>query len=188
MAPQCELLVIGGSAGSLNVLLKAMPLINLNNRFAILIVLHRNKDSPSLLAELFSHRTRIAVKEAEEKEEILPDRIYIAPPDYHLLIEKNKTFSLDYSEKINFSRPCIDATFQTAAEAYGDKLTCVLLSGSNADGAEGLEHVKKLGGITAIQDPDTCEMPFMTRQALLRPFRIDSIIDGARLADFINKL
>ena len=187
MNTSCELLVMGGSAGSFNVLLNALPQLDTIYRFPIVVVLHRNKDAQPILSDLFSHKTRLAVKEAEEKEEILPGKIYLAPADYHLLIEKDRTFSLDYSEKINFSRPCIDATFQTAAEAYGDKLVCVLLSGSNADGVEGLKTVKSLGGLTAVQSPETCEISYMPQQALLH-VAIDEIIDGNFLADFIKKL
>lgn len=187
MSNSCELLVMGGSAGSFDVLIKALPKLHVTNQFAIVIVVHRNKDPQTVLADLFASKTKLTVKEPEEKEEILPDTIYLAPADYHLLIEKDKTFSLDYSEKINFSRPCIDATFQTAAEAFGDKLVGVLLSGSNADGVEGLKTIKTLGGLTAVQSPESCEIPYMTQQALSH-VDIDKVIDGNNLASFIKNL
>jgi len=111
-------LIIGGSAGSLDVLLKVLPELKRNLDFAIIIVIHRKQGTDSLLTDLLSHRTNLRVKEADEKEKILDGNVYIAPSDYHLLIEKDFTFSLDYSEKINYSRPSIDVTFQSAADAY----------------------------------------------------------------------
>jgi two-component system chemotaxis response regulator CheB len=128
-----ELLIIGGSAGSLEVIMKAFPELQ-NLPFAIIIVLHRKRNTDTALIDLLAARTRIPVIEAAEKESIANGNLYIAPADYHLLIESDRTFSLDFSEKINFSRPCIDVTFQTAAETYKDTLACLLLSGASADG------------------------------------------------------
>ena len=187
MKSNCELLVIGGSAGSLEVLLQALPHLNPDLPMAIILVLHRKHDESSLLTDLLATRTQLKVKEAEDKDTIDAGTIYIAPSNYHLLVEKNRTLSLDYSEKINYSRPCIDATFQTAADAFGKNLVCVLLSGSNADGVEGLLAVKEAQGITAVQDPETCEVAYMPKQALLR-VAIDHVIDGKRLAAFIKSL
>ena len=187
MKSNCELLVIGGSAGSLEVLLQALPHLNPDLPMAIILVLHRKHDESSLLTDLLATRTKLKVKEAEDKDTIDAGTIYIAPSNYHLLVEKNRTLSLDYSEKINYSRPCIDATFQTAADAFGKNLVCVLLSGSNADGVEGLLAVKEAQGITAVQDPETCEVAYMPKQALLR-VAIDHVIDGKRLAAFIKSL
>jgi two-component system chemotaxis response regulator CheB len=187
MKINCELLIIGGSAGSLEVLLQGLPHLDPGLPMAIIIVLHRKNDERSLLTDLLSSRTKLNVKEAEDKDTIKAGTIYIAPSNYHLLVEKNKTLSLDYSEKINYSRPSIDATFQTAADAYGKNLVCILLSGSNADGVEGLLAVKEAQGITAVQAPATCEVSYMPAQALLR-VAIDHVVDGHRLADFIKSL
>ena len=184
---QTELLIIGGSAGSLEVILYALPLLKNPLPISIIIVLHRKNNSDSTLTNLFKAKTRIPVKEAEEKEVIRAGHIYIAPPDYHLLIEKNQTFSLDYSEKVHFSRPSIDLTFQTAAETYRESLAGLLLSGANADGAEGLELIKLIGGKVAVQNPKTAEVSYMPQQALdkLEP---DYILDIKQVADFINGL
>ena len=137
----------------------------------------------SLLPELLSSRTRLKVKEAEEKEKLLAGTIYIAPSDYHLLIEHDHTISLDYSEKINYSRPSIDATFQTAADVYRDKLACLLLSGSNADGVNGLKTVKRYGGMVLIQNPDTAQVAYMPAQAKIH-VEIDQILNAEDMADF----
>lgn len=181
------LVVIGGSAGSLSVILSFLPRLDPLLDFPIVIVIHRKKTLDNSLSDLLSQKTLIPVKEIEEKDPILPGNIYIAPPDYHLLIEEEKIFSLDYSEKINFSRPGIDATFQTAAQVYKDKLVGILLSGANADGTEGLMSIRDVGGITAVQDPATAEVPFMPRNALEK-LSIDYLLSIEGIAAFINSL
>ena len=182
-----ELLVIGGSAGSLEVILKALKHLNKGLPFAIIIVLHRKPSNDSTLIDLLSSKTKATVIEANEKEPINPGCIYIAPADYHLLIENDRTLSLDYSEKINFSRPCIDITFQTAAEVYKSSLACLLLSGANADGVEGLVLVKTMNGLTAVQNPKTAEVSFMPQKALDK-INVDYIVDGDKVIDFIDML
>lgn len=183
----CNALVIGGSAGSLDVLIKVLPDLKTSLEFPIIIVIHRKKGADSLLADLLATKTSIHVLEIEEKEAILPGKIYIVPSDYHLLIEKDFTFSLDYSEKVNYSRPSIDVTFQSAAEAYGDKLVCLLLSGSNADGVNGLAIVKDYGGEVCVQDPASAQVDFMPAQAIAR-IKVDHILPIQEMAAYINDL
>ena len=187
MGSKCDALIIGGSAGSLDVLLKVLPVLNPAIDFPILIVVHRKHGTDSLLPELLSGRTKLAVKEVEEKEQIVPGTIYIAPSDYHTLIERDHTFSLDYSEKVNYSRPAIDVTFQTAAEVYKDKLVCVLLSGSNADGVNGLKSVKLFGGKAVVQDPESAQVAYMPAQAVAQ-VKIDHVLAIEDMAEFINLL
>ncbi len=164
--PSYQLLVIGGSAGSLSVVLKIIPLLKKEMNLAVIIVFHRKSSEDNTLIDVLSSRTDFTVKETEDKDEIQPGVIYVAPADYHVLIEKNKTISLDASEKINYSRPSIDVTFESAAEAYTDSLICMLLSGANADGVQGLLIAKRLGAYIIIQDPQTAEVSYMPEQAL----------------------
>ncbi|PZR34044.1 MAG: chemotaxis protein CheB [Azospira oryzae] len=164
--PSYQLLVIGGSAGSLSVVLKIIPLLKKEMNMAVIIVFHRKSSEDNTLIDVLSSRTDFTVKETEDKDEIQPGVIYVAPADYHVLIEKNKTISLDASEKINYSRPSIDVTFESAAEAYTDSLICMLLSGANADGVQGLLIAKRLGAYIIIQDPQTAEVSYMPEQAL----------------------
>ena len=187
MGKKCEALIIGGSAGSLDVLLKVLPAISPALSFPIIIVIHRKHGSDSLLPELLSGRTRLRVKEVDEKESIDAGAVYIAPSDYHTLIERDHSFSLDYSEKINYSRPAIDVTFQTAAEVYGENLVCLLLSGSNADGVNGLKTVKSFGGMAVIQDPATAQVSYMPEQASIH-VKIDHTLRIEDMAEFINLL
>lgn len=184
---KCKAFIIGGSAGSLEVLLKVLPAVNPELSFPIVIVIHRKHGADSLLPGLLSSRTSMPVKEADEKELMVAGTIYIAPSDYHLLIEMDHTFSLDYSEKVNYSRPAIDVTFQTAAEAFKEGLVCLLLSGSNADGVKGLLTVKSWGGTVTIQDPETAQVAYMPDQAR-KSMDIDRILRIDEVADYINLL
>lgn len=179
-----ELLVIGGSAGSLEVIMKLLPGLRNNLPLAIIIVLHR-KNNESILVDLLTGITSWKVKEAEEKEPIEPGTIYLAPADYHLLIEKSRTISLDFSEKVNYSRPSIDVSFECAAEVYGPSLACLLLSGANADGVEGMKLVKELGGLTMVQDPAEASVSYMPQQAV-EGLQIDHILKTEEMAGFIN--
>lgn len=185
MTAHYDLVLIGGSAGSIQIILKALqPLLPGN--FAVVIVLHRKPSSDSTLIDIFGGKTALRVKEADEKERIQPATVYIAPADYHLLIEKDGSFSLDDSEKVNFSRPSIDITFESAAEVYGSAAVAILLSGASIDGIEGLQKIKTRGGLCIVQDPDTAEVDFLPRQALLsirpdhiaRPDEIGRILNG----------
>ena len=184
---KCNAVIIGGSAGSLEVLLKVFPMVKPEITFPIILVIHRKHGSDSLLTELLSSRTKLLVKEVDEKEPVLPGTIYIAPSDYHLLIEQDRSFSLDYSEKVNYSRPSIDVTFQTAAEVYKSNLVCILLSGSNADGVNGLKSVKMWGGLAAVQNPDTAQVSYMPAQAL-QNVKIDKILNIEEIGGFLNLL
>jgi two-component system, chemotaxis family, protein-glutamate methylesterase/glutaminase len=183
----CHVLLIGGSAGSLEVLLKVFPKLSKELLFPIVVVLHRKSGSDSSLSELFSARTSLVVKEIEDKQALLPAHIYVAPADYHVLFENTGLLSIDFSEKVNYSRPSIDVTFESAAEILGTHLVALILSGANADGALGLKKVKQNGGLVAVQDPTTADSPYMPLQALLA-VSPDAILKTDEIAEFINSL
>ncbi|WP_316843384.1 chemotaxis protein CheB [Pedobacter psychrodurus] len=183
----CGALIIGGSAGSLDVLLEIFPALRNDIRFPIVLVVHRKASNESLLTDLLQSRTKLQVNEAEEKEFLTPGKVFIAPADYHLLVEEDGSISLDYSEKVNYSRPSIDVTFQSAAEVFKEKLVCILLSGSNADGVEGLKIVNNLGGRVVIQNPNTAIMPYMPQQAVIN-VKPHVVLDSRDMADYINNL
>ena len=182
-----KVVVVGGSAGSLDIILKIISNADATGSILYIIVIHRKNDTNSMLTGLFSSRTKLKVKEVEDKDYILPGHIYIAPPDYHLLLENEHTFSLDASEKIYFSRPSIDVTFESVAEIFGASVIGVLLSGANADGAHGLSTIHQAGGFTIVQDPESAEADYMPRQAIdkLKP---DIIISADKIPDFLKKL
>lgn len=183
---KCDAIFIGGSAGSLEVLLKVLPDLKENIGFAIVVVLHRKPGSDEILTELLASRTHIPVKEVEEKDKVEPGFIYLAPSDYHLLLEKDATFSLDHTEKVNYSRPSIDVTFESAADLYKDALVGMLLSGANADGVAGLLKIKKLGGRVIIQHPDSAMVSYMPAQAGLY-VNYDEMLRIEEIAGWINK-
>ncbi|WEK34596.1 MAG: chemotaxis protein CheB [Candidatus Pseudobacter hemicellulosilyticus] len=189
LMPAIELIVIGGSAGSLDVILKQLPALRDNLPVAILLVLHRKAGSSNedILVDLLSTKTSWKVREAEEKEMITQGTIYVAPADYHLLLESDQSFSLDVSEKVNYSRPSIDITLESAAEVYGARLLAILLSGANADGAEGMQAVKTAGGLCVVQDPASAEVGYMPQQAIDQVM-VDKIVPADHLAAFINEL
>lgn len=180
-------IIIGGSSGSLKVILELLTRLKHDFKIPLLLVLHRNSQHESVLTELLAAKSNLQVKEVEEKDAALPATVYIAPQDYHVLLESNGCFSLDYSEKIHYSRPSIDVSFKSAAAVYAQQLVCILLSGANADGAEGLQDVKNAGGLTIVQDPEEAEVDYMPRQALLKG-PVDFTMRTSRLIDFLNSL
>lgn len=183
----CEALVIGGSAGSLDVLLKVLPGLDASLEFPIILILHRKPGKDSILTTLLAAKTQLKVKEIEEKEKAEAGTLYIAPPNYHLLLENDHTFSLDASEKVNFSRPSIDVAFASAAEVYKEHLVGLLLSGANSDGTAGLQNMKKYGGRAVIQNPASAVARYMPEYALEHG-EIDHILNPEEMADYINKL
>jgi len=182
-----KIVVIGGSAGSLDVLFKILPQLQPTTRTVIIIVLHRGNSGDSSLTDLLSSKTVLPVVEVEDKDQILDGKIYLAPRDYHLLLEKDFTFSLDYSEKINFSRPSLDVTFESAADVFGSAVIGIILSGANEDGTNGLRIVKMKGGTLIAQDPDTASMQVMPQFAI-NNLPIDFVLSINQIADFINHL
>ena len=187
MTRTIKLIVIGGSAGSLQVIFKFFKNLKADFPVSFLLVLHRNNNFDSSLEELLSFKTTMPVKEVEEKEHIQDGVIYVCPADYHVLIEEDYTLSLDYSEKVNFSRPSIDVVFTSAADIYKDELLCILLSGANADGAEGIRYAQVKGALAVVQEPEDAEVPYMPEQALLR-ITPDYVLKTKDLAPFVNSL
>jgi two-component system chemotaxis response regulator CheB len=182
-----KLIMIGGSAGSLDAILNILPHLVDETMLSMVIILHRKNSNDSPLPSLLSVKTSWEVQEVEEKQPIMPHTIYIAPADYHLLIENDGTFSLDFSEKIHYSRPSIDVSFESGANVYGDSLVCILLSGANDDGAQGLKHAKAKGALVIVQDPETAEVPFMPQYAI-NSVEVDIIAHPVQIAALINEM
>ena len=132
----------------------------------IIIVQHIGSQSENLWISLLNDKSNLYIKDADEIESIEQGKVYIAPPNYHLLIERDKTFSLTIDERVNYARPSIDVLFESAAEAYKSKLIGVILTGSNNDGTNGLKRIKEYGGLTIVQDPATAESSYMPASAM----------------------
>ena len=163
-----EAVVIGTSAGGIDALGRLLPALPVSLRVPIFIVLHLPRDLPSLLAEIFQHRCAVPVREANDKDRITPGVVYFAPPDYHLLIDSGPQLALSVDDAVNFSRPSVDALFESAADIYGARLLAVLLTGASADGAAGLAAVHAAGGLTMVQRADQAQVPTMIESALVR--------------------
>jgi two-component system, chemotaxis family, protein-glutamate methylesterase/glutaminase len=160
-----EAIVIGASAGAVEALSIVLPSLPAQYRLPVLVVVHIPNDKRSVLVELFQAKCRIKVKEAEDKEPISGGTVYFAPPDYHLLVEKDKTLSLSSDEPVLYSRPSIDVLFESAADAYGPALTGIILTGANQDGAEGIKAVSAAGGKAIVQIPGAAFAPTMPMAA-----------------------
>lgn len=182
-----KLIVIGGSSGSLEVIMRLLPLLKTGFSIPIIIVMHRNTTADSALAELLSSRSSLKVKEADDKDVIEPGHIYLAPPDYHLLVEADATLSLDASERVHYCRPSIDVSFMSAAVAYKENVLAILLSGANADGAAGIATVKGGDGFTIVQDPEEAGVSYMPEQAIMTK-AVDKIMKWQEMVEWLNNL
>jgi len=179
-----DLIVLGGSFGAVEALLKIIPNLSPDFSIPIAIVVHRARSSHSLLSKVLQWHTKLIVREPEDNEKILPKHIYVARPNYHLLIEQDKTFSNSYSEPVNYSRPSIDVLFDSAADVYREKLTGILLTGANADGASGMKHIKEKGGLTIVEDPTIAVSPVMPMAAI----KISKLDFVQSITEIIKKL
>ena len=166
MTRRVELIVIGGSAGAIEVLRELVRGLPRAFGPAVAIVIHLPAEGPNLLLDVLATPGGPPMKFAEDKEPIAPGTIYLAVPDYHLLVESGRTFAVSLDERVHFSRPAIDVLFETAADAYGESLMGVVLSGANADGAAGLKAIADRGGITVVQSLESAEMIAMPAAAL----------------------
>ncbi|HEU5046810.1 MAG TPA: chemotaxis protein CheB [Rickettsiales bacterium] len=160
-----EAIVIGVSAGGLQALKTLLPALSSTSLPPIAIVQHIEEHSGSFMVEYLDQLCSFSVKEAEDKEPMLAGHAYLAPAGYHLLVEPDRTFSLSVDERVNYCRPSVDILFESAAEAFGNSLIGVILTGGNKDGAKGLQTVAARGGVTIVQHPETAEAQPMPRAA-----------------------
>jgi two-component system, chemotaxis family, protein-glutamate methylesterase/glutaminase len=161
-----EAIVIGASWGGMSALIRILADLPEDYSLPIVVVLHRLRNVKSSLIELINDKVSLTVKEINEKEEALPGNVYIAPANYHILLEHDKTFSFCNSAPVKYSRPSIDVFFESASDVYKDKLLGVLLTGANSDGAKGLETIVRNGGLVVVQDPDEAEVNTMPLAAI----------------------
>jgi two-component system chemotaxis response regulator CheB len=172
--------VIGASAGGVEVLSVLLPAIPARCRVSFLVVVHIPRERPSLLAELFGARCASPVTEAEDKEPVQPGTVYFAPPDYHMLVDQGPSVALSRDEPVHFSRPSIDVLFDSAADIYGERLMGVILTGANQDGAEGLAAVRRAGGRTVVQEPASAAVPSLP-EAALQKGSVDAVLSIEQL-------
>lgn len=163
-----DAIVMGASAGGLSAIRTILSCLTEDACAPVMIVQHISPDSENFLPEHCDPVCRIRVKEAEDKEFLSPGTAYFAPPDYHLMVEPDHSLTLSMESRVNYSRPSIDVLFETAAEVFQGRLVGVILTGANADGAQGLAAIKRMGGLTLVQDPLTADVDVMPLAAIRR--------------------
>lgn len=182
-----KIIVIGASLGGLNALTTLLQAFPPDFAHSVVIVQHREKDSPEeRLIAILQRACALPVNSVEDKQLLKSGQAYIAPPDYHLQVD-NGHFSLSVDEPVNFARPSIDVLFESAATVYGEQTIGVLLTGASADGSAGLFAIKKAGGLTVAQDPSTAEATLMPKSAI-ELFKVDHVLPLEKIGDFLVEM
>lgn len=179
-----ELIVAGASLGGYDALAMLLGALPESYPLPLAVVQHRSIDSDELLPVLLQRACRLPLTEVEDKQPILPGTVYIAPANYHLLVEGDH-FALSVDHRVQYARPSIDVLFESAADAYRERLVAVLLSGSNEDGARGIARVKARGGLTVVQDPASAESARMPAAAIAAS-EVDHVLSLAGIAQLLN--
>lgn len=161
-----DVVVFAASAGGLRALSEVVAALPADFGAALVAVQHLDPRHRSLMAEILSRRTKLQVTQAAERDRLVPGTLFIAPPDRHLLVNPDGTLSLSQSELVHFVRPSADLLFDSAAASYKDRVIAVILTGSGADGAMGVQAVKKMGGTVIAQDEGTSEFYGMPSAAI----------------------
>lgn len=193
MARSVEIVVIGTSLGGLHALEVLLSGLPKNFPIPVAIVQHRHKSSDDTLLLLLQRYAALPFKEVEDKEAILPGWVYLAPADYHLLIEPWQTqqdypyFALSTEAPVLYARPSIDVLFESAADAYAERVVGVILTGASRDGVQGLGRIKACGGLTVVQHPSTAESRMMP-EAAIATVAVDYILPLQDIAPFLVNL
>jgi two-component system, chemotaxis family, protein-glutamate methylesterase/glutaminase len=179
--------VIGGSAGSFQGIVKILSQLPKGFPLPIIMALHRLKHVRHGFVEALSLKSVVQVTEPNDKEQVKKGVVYLAPANYHLSVELGHHFSLSTEEMVNNSRPAIDITLSTCAYVYKEKLIGILLSGANRDGAMGMKHIKDRGGFTIVQDPAECMIETMPKAAMAAT-KIDHVLKVDQIVQFLKEL
>ncbi len=179
--------VIGGSAGSFQIVTNILAQMPKSFPYPIFLCLHRLKNVRSGFVEALELKSTLPIHEPQDKETILPGHVYLAPANYHMYIEQGNTISLSTEEVVNHSRPSIDITFASAAQTMGPQCLGILLSGANKDGAQGLKLMKDMGGTVIVQAPDECQVRTMT-SAALSITDVDFVFTSQQIINYLQKL
>lgn len=182
-----ESVIIGGSTGAFRVIESILAQLTGDFSLPIIIIVHRHRHSNTEFEKQLAKRNPLNVIQVELMQPIENGNVYVAPPNYHLLIEEDRTFSLSLEGPVNYARPSIDVTFQSAAHVYGNRLIAILLTGANRDGSVGLESIKKRGGFTIVQSPQSAEATEMP-EAAIRQVSPDRILSGGEIGVFLSRL
>jgi two-component system, chemotaxis family, protein-glutamate methylesterase/glutaminase len=179
--------VVGGSAGSFQGMVKILSQLPKGFPLPIIMCLHRLKHVRNGFVEALSIKSVVQVTEPHDKENIKKGSVYLAPANYHMSVELGHHFALSTEEMINNSRPAIDITLSTCGFVYKDKLIGILLSGANRDGAVGMKNIAEKGGLTIVQDPLECMIDTMPKAALAVT-KIDHVLKVDQIVEFFKEL
>lgn len=182
-----DAVVMGVSAGGVDLLLRFLPELPKDFPVPIVVCLHSAPDMTADLAKLLGSRAAIAVREAQDKDRLERGTVFLAPGGYHLLIERDRTLSLSLEAPVRYARPSIDVLFDSAAHAFRERLLAVVLSGANDDGAEGARRVKEAGGMLLVQDPKSAQVPEMP-EAAIAAAAPDKVFEPQQLPALLSKL
>jgi hypothetical protein len=182
-----DAVVIGVSAGGLKALIELFSGLRNDLQIPIIVTQHLHPLEDRGLAEILNTKSRVKVVTADDNLKIVPNRIFVGPPDHHLLINENGCFSLSKEAKVNHSRPSIDLMFRSASLAFGGRIVGIILTGANDDGADGIKTIRQKGGYTIAQDPETAEFKAMPLAAI-ETGMVDKILNLKEIADYINNL
>lgn len=180
-------MVIGCSAGGFNLLYDLIVRLPESFPLAVVVVIHRSKKYESTVEKVLTLKGSIPVKIAGDKQMLKAGTVYFAPPDYHLLLEPDYSFTLDFSEPLFFCRPSIDVTFQSISDVMDNKVIGVLLSGANEDGAAGIKYIGENGGLTVVQDPNEAEVGTMP-MAAIKLSQVDLILKNDEIFNLFNEI
>lgn len=181
------IVVIGASAGGLKAFEQLLPALPATKCPPVVIVQHRGKDTRTGLCSYLQRRSRLPVCEPEDKQMIEAEKVYLAPSDYHLLVERD-SFALSTGPPVCSARPSIDVLFEAAADAYGARAVGVILTGSSRDGAAGLARIKRRRGFAVVQQPDTAEVRFMPEAALALTPDADRVLTLDQISEFLGNI
>jgi two-component system, chemotaxis family, protein-glutamate methylesterase/glutaminase len=182
-----ELICVGASWGGLDAVGRLLADLPIQVDQPVVIAQHRHSTSaPAGLADLLRLRVKRPVQDVEDKMPIERGRVYIAPPDYHLLVERG-SFALSVDERVQYARPSIDVLFESASYAYGRGVIGIILTGANEDGAAGLAAVKQRGGVALVQDPHGAERRTMPDAAIAATVA-DAVLPLEEIGQFLHKL
>ena len=187
MLTRYKAIVIGTSAGGLDALTTLLSGLPEAFPWPVMIVQHLGKADSNYLANVLNRISPLTIKEAEDKEPLLPGYGYVAPSGYHLLLEPDESFSLSVDPKVQYSCPSIDVLFESAADVFGGQLIGILLTGANYDGARGMTLIKEKGGLTIAQNPATAYSRVMPQSAIDAK-AADYVLDIGEIAPFLCQL
>lgn len=182
-----DVLVIGASWGGVDMLMRLVQALPADWTLPVIIVQHQHPNSGNALERILSKVTRLPVRDVEDKDEMAAGTVFIAPANYHLLLEDDGCFSLSIEAPVKFCRPAVDVTFACVAKVFQHRAISLVLTGANDDGAEGTRMIKAAGGHTLAQSPASAEAPAMP-EAAIATGAVDMVLEPGDVVPYLQRL